>query len=94
MQLHAEAPVGLAEGKGAPPLALLSSVSGLLRDLALDLVLDLALDLALALEQLVVQRETWNTAKNTPVRTSKRLRLCDARTNELSLLSVVCILFL
>lgn len=42
MQLHAETPVGLAEGKGAPPLALVSSVSGLL----------------LALEQLVVQRET------------------------------------
>lgn len=41
-QLHAETPVGLAEGKGAPPLALVSSVSGFL----------------LALEQLVVQRET------------------------------------
>lgn len=42
MQLHAETPVRLAEGKGAPALALMSSVSGLL----------------LALEQLVVQRET------------------------------------
>lgn len=42
MQLHAETPVGRAEGKGAPPLALVSSVSGLL----------------LALEHLVVQRET------------------------------------
>lgn len=38
MQLHAETPVGLAEGEGAPPLALMSSVSGLL----------------LALQQLVV----------------------------------------
>lgn len=55
MQLHAEAPVGLAEGKGAPPLALLSSVNGLLRALDLDLVLDPALDLDLALDQLVVQ---------------------------------------
>lgn len=42
MQLHAGAPVGLAEGKGSPPHALMSSVAGLL----------------LALDQLVVQGET------------------------------------
>lgn len=42
MQLHAGTPVGLAEGNGSPPRALVSSVAGLL----------------LALDQLVVQGET------------------------------------
>lgn len=42
MQLHAGTPVGLAEGKGSPPHALMSSVAGLL----------------LGLDQLVVQGET------------------------------------
>lgn len=42
MQLHAGTPVGLAEGRGSPPHALMSSVAGLL----------------LARDQLVVQGET------------------------------------